>query len=243
MSAFHFPADPFRDNRIRTAKTLLFIALCLPAAGMLLALFSGELAEPVEELTHATGEWALRLLLATLAVTPLRTLTGWNRLFSFAYMFAHFAIYLGLDRFFAWSEVLVDLTERPYVMVGFVCLALCVPLAVTSTDSMMRRLGGRRWKRLHTLVYPASIAAVLHFLWLVKADLLAPLLYASALATLAGLRVPSGAWGSGRRSLRASSWRPSPCTSRSAGTTSSTSTTFRSSCGTRTCARNRSARP
>jgi sulfoxide reductase heme-binding subunit YedZ len=198
MSAFHFPADPFRDNRIRTAKTLLFIALCLPAAGMLLALFSGELVEPIEELTHATGEWALRLLLVTLAVTPLRTLTGWNRLirfrrmlglFSFAYMFAHFAIYLGLDRFFAWSEILVDLTERPYVMVGFVCLALCVPLAVTSTDSMMRRLGGRRWKRLHTLVYPASIAAVLHFLWLVKADITEPALHILVLAALLGWRL------------------------------------------------------
>jgi sulfoxide reductase heme-binding subunit YedZ len=170
----------------------------MPAALMVFDLFSGRLTEPVEQLTHATGDWALRILLLTLAITPLRQITGWQKLirlrrmlglFSFTYMMLHFSIYLVLDRFFYWPEIIEDLTERPYIIAGFTCLVLCIPLAVTSTDGMMRRLGGRNWKRLHRLVYPAAIAAVLHFIWLVKADLVEPLIYASILAVLLGWRL------------------------------------------------------
>lgn len=190
--------DLFGENRIRTIKSFLFVLLCLPAAWMIMDVFNGRLVEPVEELTHATGEWALRILLATLAITPLRKLTGWNKLvrlrrmlglFSFAYMVMHFSIYLILDQFFLWSEIIRDLTERPYIIAGFTCLVLCLPLALTSSDAMIRRLGGRNWKRLHRLVYPAAIAAVLHFVWLVKADLTEPAFYAAVLTILLGWRL------------------------------------------------------
>ncbi len=190
--------DLFGEVRIRTIKSLLFVALCLPAAFMLFELFTGRLVEPVDELTHGTGQWALRLLLVTLAITPLRKVTGWNKLirlrrmlglFAFAYMIMHFSVYLVLDRFFFWPEIVADLTERTYIIAGFTCLILCVPLAATSTDGMMRRLGGRNWQRLHRLAYPAAVAAVLHFVWLVKADLVEPLVYAAILALLLGWRL------------------------------------------------------
>jgi sulfoxide reductase heme-binding subunit YedZ len=190
--------DLFGENRITTFKTVLFVLLCLPAALMVVDIVSGNLVEPVKQLTHATGDWALRLLLATLAITPLRKITGWHKLirlrrmlglFSFFYMTVHFSIYLGVDRFFNWPEIVGDLTERPYIIAGFTCLVLCIPLAATSTDGMMRRIGGRNWKRLHKLVYPASVAAVFHFLWLVKADLLQPAIYAAILVVLLLWRV------------------------------------------------------
>lgn len=200
--------DLFGENRLRTMKSFVFIILCLPVALMVFDLTAGRMVEPVEEMTHTTGEWALRLLLVTLAVTPVARITGWNKLvrlrrmlglFSFAYMVLHFSIYLALDQFFNWPGIVEDLTERPYVIAGFTALVLCLPLALTSTDRMIRRLGGRNWKRLHRLVYPASIAAVLHFLWLVKADLTEPAVYALILALLLGWRVRAS---SGRRSHR-----------------------------------------
>lgn len=190
--------DLFGEVRLRTIKSLLFVALCLPAAFMAFELFTGRLVEPVDELTQGTGQWALRLLLATLAITPIRMITGWHKLirlrrmlglFAFSYMLMHFSVYLVLDRFFFWPEIVADLTERTYIIAGFTCLLLCLPLAVTSTDAMMRRLGGRNWQRLHRLVYPAAVAAVLHFVWLVKADLVEPLIYAAVLAVLLGWRV------------------------------------------------------
>ncbi|KAA3620542.1 MAG: sulfoxide reductase heme-binding subunit YedZ [Proteobacteria bacterium] len=175
---------------------------------MAIDVVAGRLVEPVEQLTQATGEWSLRLLLATLAVTPLARITGWNRiirlrrmlgLFSFSYMLMHFSIYLALDRSFYWPEIVTDLTERPYIIAGFACFVLCAPLAATSTDRMIRRLGGRAWKRLHRLVYPASIAAALHFLWLVKADITEPAIYALILSALLGWRLrASGARGAHR---------------------------------------------
>ncbi|GJL82064.1 MAG: protein-methionine-sulfoxide reductase heme-binding subunit MsrQ [marine bacterium B5-7] len=190
--------DLFGENRLRTLKTFLFIALCMPAATLVFDLVSGALIEPVEELTKTTGIWALRLLLVTLAITPIRKLTGWHKLirfrrmlgvFSFTYMTLHFSIYLFLDRLLSGEEIFTDLTERPYIIAGFTCFMLCVPLALTSTDRMMRRLGGRHWQRLHRLVYPAAIAAALHFIWLVKADITEPIIYASILALLLGWRL------------------------------------------------------
>ncbi len=191
--------DAFGENRLRTIKSVLFALLCLPAAAMLFDVISGQIgAEPIKELTYRSGEWALRILLLTLAITPLKRATGWNRLirfrrllglFSFFYMVVHFGIYLVLDQYFYWPDIVQDLTERPYIIAGFSCLVLCLPLAVTSTNGMVRRLGGKSWKRLHTLVYPAGVAAVLHFLWLVKADITEPLIYAIILAILLGSRL------------------------------------------------------
>lgn len=188
----HF-MDTFSETRLRTTKTILFVLLCLPLAAMIFDAFGGRLVEPVEELTHRSGEWALRILLLTLAVSPVVKLTGWRKLvrlrrllglFSFAYMCVHFFVYLALDQGFYWTDILRDLTERPYIIAGLSCLLLCLPLAITSTNGWMKRLGGRNWKRLHKLVYFASIAAVLHFFWLIKADMTEPLIYGLILSLL-----------------------------------------------------------
>lgn len=181
------------------AKVGLFV-LCLAPLGALLA--SGLTARlgpnPVEVLTHTTGDWGLRLLLLTLAVTPLRRLTGWGwllrfrrmlGLFAFFYLSLHLVTYLWLDQFFDWAAILEDVAKRPYITAGFAAFLLLVPLALTSTRGMVRRLG-RRWQTLHRLIYPAAALGVLHFFWLTKADLREPLVYASVLALLLALRWP-----------------------------------------------------
>jgi sulfoxide reductase heme-binding subunit YedZ len=153
-------------------------------------------AEPIKEITLRTGWWALTLLLATLAVTPLRRLSGWNPLiqlrkplglFAFFYASLHVLTYFGLDQLFELRYLLEDVLERPYITVGFVAWLLLVPLAVTSTKGWIRRLG-RRWQVLHRLIYPAAGLAVLHFFWSVKADILEPLVFAVILAVLLGFR-------------------------------------------------------
>ena len=153
-------------------------------------------ADPVAEITHATGTWALRLLLLGLALTPLRHLLGqpWPirfrrlvGLYAFFYACLHLATWLVLDLGGYWTQVFDDLAKRPYIMLGFGAWALLLPLALTSTRGWMRRLG-RRWGQLHKLVYAAAALAVLHYLWLVKADLREPMLYAAILALLLGLR-------------------------------------------------------
>jgi methionine sulfoxide reductase heme-binding subunit len=152
---------------------------------------------PVEFLTHATGDWTLRLLLLTLFISPLRRITGWTwpmrlrrmlGLFAFFYACVHLSIWIGLDLFFDWTLIGDDILNRPYITVGFMAWLLLIPLAVTSTDAMMRRLG-RRWSSLHRLVYPAAILGVLHFWWLTRADYREPMLYAVILAVLLGWRV------------------------------------------------------
>lgn len=163
-------------------------------------------ANPVETITHVTGDWALRFLLGTLAVTPLRRLCGWRflapyrrtlGLLSFFYACLHFATYLILDLSLDPGALAEDVVERPYLSAGFAAFCLLVPLAATSTRAMLRRLG-RGWKKLHRLVHAAAVCAVVHFLWLVKADLREPLVHAALLAVLLALRV--GWW------LRARSW-------------------------------------
>ncbi len=187
------------DAVLAVARPVLFLACLLPLAALVWAGFRGALgANPVETITHDTGQWALRLLLATLAVTPVRRLTGWAPvvrlrrmlgLFAFFYAALHLATYLWLDQFFAWGAIAEDVLKRPYITVGFAAFLLLVPLAATSTQAMVRRLGGRRWRLLHRLVYPAAALAVLHLLWLVKADLREPLVYAAILALLLAARV------------------------------------------------------
>ncbi len=154
-------------------------------------------ANPVEKTQDTLGIWGLRLLLATLAVTPLREIGGWPRLqlfrrmlglYAFAYILLHFLFYLLVDQALDWRQLATDIAKRPYITVGFAALLLLVPLALTSTRRAMRRLG-RRWLMLHRLVYPAAILGCVHFWWQVKADVREPLVYAAIAALLLGWRL------------------------------------------------------
>jgi sulfoxide reductase heme-binding subunit YedZ len=184
---------------LRAGKIALFCLCLVPLGQLVWRGFSDGLgANPVEFITHATGDWTLRLLLATLALTPLRQITGaaWPirvrrmvGLFAFFYAVLHLVGYLWLDRAFDWPAILQDVGKRPYIMVGFAAFLLLIPLAVTSTRGWIRRLGGR-WKRLHQAIYLIAILGVLHYLWLVKADIREPLVYGFILAGLLAFRVP-----------------------------------------------------
>ncbi|WP_456379599.1 sulfite oxidase heme-binding subunit YedZ [Thiolapillus sp.] len=167
-------------------RITVFLLSLLPLAAMIWGAVHGKLgANPVEALSHESGSWALRFLLVTLAITPLRRLTGWRKLlslrrmlglFSFFYACLHFLVWLWLDQELDWGSMLTDIVRRPYVTVGFLSFLILMVLALTSNMFSMRRLG-LRWKGLHRLVYVAALLAILHFFWLVKADLLQPLIY------------------------------------------------------------------
>ncbi len=179
----------------------LFAAGCLPLLRLVLLGVGGGLgANPVEFVAHSTGTWALIGLLLTLAVTPLRRLTGRSGLlrhrrmlglFAFFYACLHALTYVWLDQSFDPRAIAHDVLERPFITAGFTAFILLVPLAATSTQAAMRRLG-RRWQLLHRLIYPAAVLGVLHFLWLVKKDLTEPLVYAGVLGLLLAARLPCG---------------------------------------------------
>lgn len=184
---------------MRFLQPAIFL-LCLGPLGLLIwqGFTGGLTANPIEFITHRTGDWTLRFLLITLAVTPARRLTGWNPiircrrmlgLFAFFYGSLHFLTLIVFDHFFSITSILEDIAERKYITVGFAGFVLMIPLAVTSTQAMVRRLGGRRWQALHRLVYVSAIAGVVHYLWLVKVDVRPPLRYAAILAVLLGFRV------------------------------------------------------
>jgi sulfoxide reductase heme-binding subunit YedZ len=183
----------------KAMKVGVFAACLLPLAILGWQAVTHHLgANPIDEITDQTGTWTLRLLLITLAVTPARRLTGWNRLiqlrrmlglFAFFYAGLHFMTYLWLDQFFAWEDIVTDVMERPFITVGFASFVLLVPLAVTSTRAMIRRLGGKWWQRLHRLVYITASGGVIHYLWLVKADTQLPLIYGGVLALLLAYRL------------------------------------------------------
>ena len=186
---------------IRSLKVLVFVACLLPVAKMAAELFGlagRDLgANPIEALLHRFGWWGLALLLATLAVSPLRKIAGWPKLirvrrmlglFAFFYIAMHFVIYAWLDQRWDLAAVLDDIVKRPYITIGMLGLTLMIPLAVTSTDAMMRRLG-RRWSTLHRLVYPIAVLGVWHFYWQVKQDIAEPLIFAAILFALLGYRV------------------------------------------------------
>jgi sulfoxide reductase heme-binding subunit YedZ len=183
----------------RLGKALVFAACLVPLALLLWRGFNAGLgANPIEAITHATGDWTLRFLLITLAITPLRRLSGWNRvigfrrmlgLFAFFYGTLHLLTYLWLDKFFAWSDILHDIPRRPFITVGFSAFVLLVPLALTSTAASIRRLGGRRWRALHRPIYVAALFGVIHYWWLVKADTTLPATYLSILALLFAVRL------------------------------------------------------
>ena len=185
----------------RVTKPLVFLLCLLPLAHLLAGAFSiagqGLGANPIEELLHALGRWGLKLLLLTLAVTPLRRWTGWNwlirfrrmlGLFVFFYIALHFLVYAVLDQSLDLEAIIEDVLKRPYITLGMAGLLMLIPLAVTSTKGMMRRLG-KRWQKLHRLVYVIAVLAVWHFYWQVKLDTLEPILYALVLAGLLGVRV------------------------------------------------------
>jgi len=184
---------------LKPLKIAVFAACLVPAAALTYrALVSGDLGvNPVETLTHETGQWALRLLLATLAVTPLRRLTGWNRLiafrrmlglFAFFYAILHLSVWVVFDHYFTLQTMLEDVVKRPFITAGTVALLTMLPLALTSTAWSIRRLG-KRWQTLHRLIYVSAAAAVVHFLWKEKVIIDETLMYAAILAVLLGIRV------------------------------------------------------
>src|SRR5271156_1107675 len=191
------------DRFVKFSKPAIFAA-CLVPLGLLArkGIESRLGANPIEVITHSTGDWTLIFLLVTLSVTPLRKLTGqlwlirFRRmfgLFAFFYVTLHFLTYIWLDKFFDVHEMLTDVAKRRFITVGFTGFLLLIPLAITSTSGWIRRLGGHRWNRLHQLIYLAAIAGVVHYYWLVKADVRKPLRYAAVLSLLLGYRLVK--WG------------------------------------------------
>jgi methionine sulfoxide reductase heme-binding subunit len=178
----------------RWAKVTVF-ALCLvPAFLLVWKGFTGGLgANPIEFITHATGDWILRFLCITLSITPLRKilrlpdLIRFRRmlgLFAFFYACAHFLIWFVLDKFFDWGEIAKDVVKRPFITAGFTAFVLLIPLAVTSTTGWIRRMGGKRWQMLHRLIYVSGIAGVVHYYWLVKSDIRLPVMYGAIIVVL-----------------------------------------------------------
>ena len=187
-----------RKRQVLLLKLATWILALSPLGWLVWLTFTRQLgADAVDTLLHRMGDFTLIILLATLAITPLRRLTGWNvlirirrivGLFGFFYLSLHFFIYLVLDQTLDWEFILVDLTKRPYAVVGFTAWLLLIPLAVTSTQGWVRRLG-KRWQKLHKLVYIAVALGLLHFYWQVKADTLWPLVAASVYVVLLALRL------------------------------------------------------
>jgi sulfoxide reductase heme-binding subunit YedZ len=185
--------------KLRLLKVAIWLGALIPLARLGLKAYHRDLgANPIEVITHTTGDWTLILLLATLSVTPLRMLTkqywliGARRLvglFAFFYACLHFTTYIWLDKFFDLHDMWADVLKRKFITVGFLAFLLLIPLAVTSTVGWIRRLGGKRWQRLHQLIYVSAIAGIVHYIWLVKADLRKPLEYAAVLTVLLGYRL------------------------------------------------------
>jgi len=183
---------------MRWLKVGVFIAALGPLVYLVFGVFADALgANPIDAITDETGTWTLRFLALTLLVTPLRKWTGWNALirfrrmvglFAFFYGTLHLLTYLVLDQFFAFDEIVADIVKRPFITVGFTAFVLMIPLAVTSTAGWIRRLGGKRWNLLHKLVYVSAICGVVHYWWLVKADITRPARYAVIVAILLAAR-------------------------------------------------------
>jgi sulfoxide reductase heme-binding subunit YedZ len=205
-----------RDRLIRwVAKPVVWVVALLPAAFIAWAALNGRLgADPLKAITHETGDWTLRFIIITIAISPVRRFSGWNSiirfrrlfgLFAFCYGTMHFLIYVIADRFAGlefrngiWalstvhelaSSIWDDIYKRPYITVGFTGFVAMIPLAVTSTTGWIRRLGGRNWNRLHRLVYLTAVAGVVHYWWLVKADVRHPAMYAAVVTLLLGTRL------------------------------------------------------
>ena len=193
-------------NSILTSKwTKVFVfVLCLAPVGFIAwGLFTNPTAQadPIAFITHRTGDWTIRFVIITLAITPLRKILHLPQLirfrrmvglFAFFYVFLHFSTWIGLDHFFAWPEMWKDVLKRRFITVGFSAFVLMIPLAITSTAGWIRRLGGRRWQRLHQLIYVIAILGVIHYAWLVKSDERKPIFYGTLVGLLLAYRI--GAW-------------------------------------------------
>lgn len=188
-------------------KVAVFL-LCLVPLGILLwqGYHNDLTLNPIEYVEHRTGDWILRFLCITLAITPLRKilrlpeLIRYRRmmgLFAFFYAILHFSTWLGVDRFFEWKLILDDIGKRPFITVGFTGFVLMIPLAITSTAGWIRRLGGKRWQMLHRAIYITAVCGVVHYYWLVKSDVRKPVEYGAIVAALLAWRI--GSWISGRR--------------------------------------------
>jgi sulfoxide reductase heme-binding subunit YedZ len=212
----------------RVVKPVLYVAAVLPLSWLLFALLTGlVMGDEVKFMQHVTGDTALSCLMLTLTVTPLRRLTGWNELIkvrrligltAFWYACLHLSTYLVFDQSLSVDEIAKDIAKHPWVLVGFTAFLCLVPLAITSTKGWVRRLGGKRWQRLHRLVYVAAFTGVLHYFWLVKKDVQAPLAYGAILLVLLGSRVWLSTRSSGRTKTAAgvvprAKQRPDPTSS------------------------------
>jgi len=199
-------------------KVVVWAACLAPLAVLGWRAWNGDLtANPISFITNWMGDWTLRILLTSLAMTPLRILFRWSwpvtlrrllGLFAFCYASLHFCVWLVLDHFFAWREMGADIVKRPYITIGMTALTLMIPLAATSTAGAIRRLGGARWQWLHRLVYVIGVCGVLHYLWLAKKANPAPKYYAAVLVLLLGIRVWD--WTRRRVARLSAATRPAP---------------------------------
>lgn len=197
-------------NSILTSKwtkVVVFVACLVPVAMIVWRGFHNDLtADPIAFITHRTGDWTLRFLVITLAITPLRKILHLPQLirfrrmlglFAFFYVCLHFTTWIWLDKQFVWSEMWKDVEKRRFITVGFTGFVLLIPLAITSTAGWIRRLGGKRWQKLHRLIYVTAVLGVIHYYWLVKSDVRKPLFYAFLVGILLAWRL--GTWLIGRR--------------------------------------------
>ena len=187
-------------RQVGAIKAVVFALALMPVAKMAYLTVTQQLVEPLEHITRGTGDWVLYFLCMTLAVTPLRKFTGWNwllklrreiGLFVFFYAFLHFMTFLWFDHFFDVAEMWKDVLNRPFITVGFSAFVLLIPLAITSTNGMIRRLGGKRWQWLHRLIYLVAPLGILHFWWMkaAKQDFEQPIIFGAIVAVLLGLRI------------------------------------------------------
>lgn len=202
-------------KQLSAIKLGVFVLALVPFARMMWLTFSGQLVEPLEFITHGSGDWTLYFLCITLAVTPLRRLTKMNwliklrrmfGLFSFFYVCLHFLAFLWFDHFFDVAEMFRDVAKRPFITVGFTAFLLLIPLAVTSTNGMVRRLGGKRWQWLHRLIYLIAPLGILHFWWMRagKSNFAEPIIFGTIVAVLLGMRVYWSLAGSKPKAVQAS---------------------------------------
>lgn len=210
-------------NKILTSKwtkVVVFVVCLGPAAWLVWRGVHQDLtADPIKYITHFTGDWILRFLVITLAITPLRKLLHVPQLirfrrmfglFAFFYAFLHFSTWIGLDQTFNWAAMWADVMKRPFITVGFTGFVLLIPLALTSTAGWIRRLGGKRWQMLHRLIYATAVLGVIHYYWLVKSDVRKPLEYAFLVGILLAWRIGSWLMSRRKRSVPRAGVRPEP---------------------------------
>jgi methionine sulfoxide reductase heme-binding subunit len=198
QNKWHICMPAWIFKRISKLKAIVFVACLIPITLLVWAAATQQLsANPLEDIRDTTGIWTLRLLIATLCITPIRRLTGWHELirlrrmlglFAFFYGVLHYVSYVWLDEFFNITSMAEDLMKRPFIMAGYASFAMLVPLAVTSTKKWIVRLGGRRWQLLHRLIYLSTAAGIAHYFWRVKLDVQAPIIYGLVLTLLLAAR-------------------------------------------------------